>query len=129
MVSNELKLSMIKKKRFLISLKEVLVVLIEKEIFMKYMKVSYLKYSKSLVVNRTCTSAYEESIKTENIPVKKQEKKFFSMTMMVAGIVLGKITKLIAGRSLLILVTSLILVTNVFEIVASKLKNLMKNLF
>jgi len=33
--------------------------------------------------------AYEESIKTENIPVKKQEKKFFSMTMMVAGIVLG----------------------------------------
>ena len=129
MVSNELKLPMIKKKRFLISLKEVLVVLIEKEIFMKYMKVSYLKYSKSLVVNRTCTSAYEESIKTENIPVKKQEKKFFSMTMMVAGIVLGKITKLIAGRSLLILVTSLILVTNVFEIVASKLKNLMKNLF
>ena len=92
MVSNELKLPMIKKKRFLISLKGVLVVLIEKEIFMKYMKVSYLKYSKSLVVNRTCTSAYEESIKTENIPVKKQEKKFFSMTMMVAGIVLGKIT-------------------------------------
>ena len=93
MVSNELIHPMIRKKLFLISLKEVmLVVLIEKEIFMKYMKVSYLKYSKSLVVNRTCTSAYEESIKTENIPVKKQEKKFFSMTMMVAGIVLGKIT-------------------------------------
>ena len=92
MVSNELIHPMM--KLFLISLKEVvvLVVLIEKEIFMKYMKVSYLKYSKSLVVNRTCTSAYEESIKTENIPVKKQEKKFFSMTMMVAGIVLGKIT-------------------------------------
>ena len=90
MVSNELIHPMM--KLFLISLKEVvvLVVLIEKEIFMKYMKVSYLKYSKSLVVNRTCTSAYEES--TENIPVKKQEKKFFSMTMMVAGIVLGKIT-------------------------------------
>ena len=93
MVSNELIHPMIRKKLFLISLKEVmLVVLIEKEIFMKYMKVSYLKYSKSLVVNRTCTSAYEESIKTENIPVKKQEKKFFSMTMMIAGIVLGKIT-------------------------------------
>lgn len=55
MVSNELILSMTPKRHFPISLKMVMEVLvpIEKEIiFMKYMKVSYLKYSRKLKVQR-----------------------------------------------------------------------------